>query len=77
MAHQLINSSSSINQSYFDFIQTSSATEQNCLLPVSMGVLAQDMSEEQGCGSVVIIQGGSDISGTLSKLHCHVKKLLF
>jgi hypothetical protein len=25
----------------------------------------------------VIIQGGSDISGTLSKLHCHIKKLLF
>jgi hypothetical protein len=23
------------------------------------------------------IQGGSDISGTLSKLHCHTKKILF
>ncbi len=23
------------------------------------------------------IQGGSNISGTLSKLHCHIKKLLF
>ena len=23
------------------------------------------------------VQGGSDISGTLSKLHCHIKKLLF
>jgi hypothetical protein len=23
----------------------------------------------------IIIQGGSDISGTLSKIHCHIKKL--
>jgi hypothetical protein len=26
-------------------------------------------------GSEANIQGGSDISGTLSKLHCHIKKL--
>jgi hypothetical protein len=26
---------------------------------------------------IMIIQGGSDISGTLSKLHCHIKKLFF
>ena len=26
---------------------------------------------------IYALQGGSDISGTLSKLHCHIKKLLF
>jgi hypothetical protein len=27
--------------------------------------------------SLSFIQGGSDISGTLSKLNCHIKKILF